>query len=297
MNRIEPGWDLYRTFLAVMSEGSLSAAARALALTQPTVARHLDTLEDVLGLELFIRTQRGLSPTTAALELQPYAETMASAAAAMQRAASGPLTEAKGTVRISASEVIAVEVLPPILVGLQQEHPGIVIELKASNLVENLLRRDADIAIRMVEPDQDALVVKRIGDIALGLFGHEQYFAGRELPRTFADLASFGLIGVDRDMLSARALFARYPDLENVPFVLKADNHLVHLAAIRAGLGIGVCQVNLARRNPALRRVLPDGFEFKLGVWIVMHENLRSTPRCRATFDHLAAGLNDYVNA
>ena len=296
MNRIEPDWDLYRTFLAVMSEGSLSGAARALALTQPTVARHLDALEDVLGLELFIRTQRGLSPTTAALELHPYAETMASAAATMQRAASGPLTEAKGTVRISASEVIAVEVLPPILAGVQRTHPGIVIELTASNLVENLLRRDADIAIRMVEPDQDALVVRRVGDIALGLFAHEQYFAGRELPETFADLASFGFIGVDRDMLSARALFTSYPDLEKMPFVLKADNHLVHLAAIRAGLGIGVCQVNLARRNPALRRVLPDAFEFRLGVWIVMHENLRSTPRCRATFDHLAAGLSDYVN-
>jgi DNA-binding transcriptional LysR family regulator len=297
MNRIEPDWDLYRTFLAVMSEGSLSGAARALALTQPTVARHLDALEDTLGLELFIRTQRGLSPTAAALELQPFAETMASAAAAMQRAASGPLTEAKGTVRISASEVIAVEVLPPILAGLRRTHPGIVIELTASNLVENLLRRDADIAVRMVEPEQDALVVRRIGDIALGLYGHEHIFAGRKLPETFADLASFGGIGLDRDVQSAWALFDSYPDLKKVAFALKSDNHLVHLAAIRAGLGIGICQVNLARRNPALRRIMPDAFEPRLGVWTVMHENLRSTPRCRAVFDHLAAGLSDYVNS
>lgn len=123
INRNEPDWDLYRTFLSVLSEGSLSAAARILALTQPTVARHLDTLEDQLELELFIRTQRGLSPTAAALELQPFAETMASAAAAMQRAASGPLTEVKGTVRMSASEVIAVEVLPSILADLRKSIP------------------------------------------------------------------------------------------------------------------------------------------------------------------------------
>lgn len=167
--------------------------------------------------------------------------------------------------------------------------------MTASNLVENLLRRDADIAIRMVEPEQDALVVKQIGDVALGLYAHENYLAGSEVPESFADLARFGLIGMDRDALSARAVFKNYPDIGSAPVALKADNHLVHLAAIRAGFGIGVSQVNIAKRDPALRRILTDTFELKLGVWIVMHENLRSTPRCRAVFDHLVAGLSDYV--
>lgn len=296
MNSKEAGWDLYRTFLSVVSEGSLSGAARALGLTQPTVARHLDALEDMLGLELFIRTQRGLSPTAAALELQPYAETMASAAAAMQRAASGPLKEAKGTVRVSASEVIAVEVLPPILADLREKHPGIVIELAASNLVENLLRRDADIAIRMIAPDQDALVVKRIGNIALGLYAHERCLEGMKEPSDFTDLAQFGAISIDRDTLSARALFEQYPALMTTSPVLKSDNQLVHVAAIRAGVGIGICQVNIARLDPSLRRLLAGTFELYLGIWIVMHENLRSTPRCRAVFDHLVAGMTEYVN-
>lgn len=296
MNSSQPNWDLYRTFLAVLDEGSLSGAARALAFTQPTIARHLDALEAALGLELFVRSQRGLSPTEAALELKPYAQTLASTAAAMLRTASGQGGMVKGTVRLSASEVIGVEVLPPMLASLRETHPALTIELVASNAVENLLRRDADIAVRMVEPAQEALVMSRLGEITLGLHAHRDYLGRHGVPKCLADLRDHSVIGFDRETPAIRALLQRVPNFDMPRFALRTDSDLAQLAAIRAGFGIGVCQVALARRSSDLVRVLPEDFDLKLGTWIVMHENLRSTPRYRAVFDALASGLRRHVD-
>jgi DNA-binding transcriptional LysR family regulator len=296
MNQTQPSWDLYRTFLAVLDEGSLSGAARALAMTQPTVARHLDALETALGLELFVRSQRGLSPTEAAVELTPYARTLASTAAAMLRTASGHGREIKGTVRVSASEVIGVEVLPPILTALRESHPALVIELVASNTVENLLRRDADIAVRMVEPAQDALVVKRLGVITVGLHARRGYLESHGTPQCLADLRGHAVIGFDRETPALRSLLQHIPGLDTMRFTLKADSDLAQLAAIRAGFGIGACQAVLARRDPELVRILPEAFDLKLGAWMVMHEDLRRAPRYRAVFDALTAGLLRHVD-
>lgn len=288
----EPNWDLYRTFLAVLREGSLSGAARMLALTQPSVSRHIDALEDALGKRLFLRTQRGLAPTDAALALQPYAESLALTSAALLRAASGGAGRAvTGTVRVSASEVVGVEHLPPILTDLRRRHPGLTVELALSNAVDDLLQREADIAVRMVEPEQQTLVARRCGTVALGLHAHADYLARRGTPRALEDLSAHDLIGFDRETPVIRAYLARFPLLARRDFALRADSDLAQLAFIRAGFGIGVCQVPVAERDPALVRVLPDDFAMNLGVWIVMHEDLRTSARCRAVFDALAQGL------
>ncbi len=164
-----PDWTLYRSFAALLAEGSLSGAARALGLTQPTVARHLDQLEAALGRRLFLRSPRGLSPTDAARAMAPAAAAMVAAAAALRRAAADEAGTVAGTVRISASEVFAAERLPPILAALRARHPGLAVEVVASNASEDLLRRDADIAVRMFDPVQSALVARRLGDVELGL--------------------------------------------------------------------------------------------------------------------------------
>ena len=296
MSEIDPSWDLYRTFLAVLTEGSLSAAARDLGLTQPTVGRHVDALEQAVGFELFMRTPQGLRPTEAALALKPYAETMAASAAALRRAATGTLLEVSGTVRISASEVIGVEVLPPILAALQEEHPRLVIELSPSDAVEDLLRQQADIAVRMVEPAQDALVTQRIGDIPLGFHAHRRYLERHGTPAQIEDLAVHRLIGFDRQTAFIRAMMKRAPLLTSLNFTFRADSNLAQMAAMRAGIGIGICQIAIARRDPDLVHILPD-IGFPLGTWVAMHETLKSTPRCRATFDALVAGLRTYVAA
>ncbi len=157
-----PDWSLYRSFLSVLRTGSLSAAARDEGLTQPTVGRHVDSLEQALGVALFTRSQQGLAPTEAALELQPYAESLEATAAALVRAAVGR-SGTQGTVRITASEVIGAEVLPPMLTQLHAAHPEIELELMLSNRTEDLLQREADIAVRMVAPTQQALLARRVG--------------------------------------------------------------------------------------------------------------------------------------
>ncbi|MFN7103810.1 MAG: LysR family transcriptional regulator [Pseudorhizobium sp.] len=298
------GWDYYRTFLAVLRAGSLSAGARDLGLTQPTVGRHVEALEQALGYPLFTRSQQGLGPTDAALALAPYAETLASTAAAMARHATGTSGEIAGTVRISASDVIGIEVLPPILADLQEEHPQLVIELSLSDAVEDLLRRESDIAIRMTNPSHDALVAQRIGSIPVGLHAHKRYLDRHGIPKSPADLTAHRFIGFDRRTSFIRAMESRFqsdfplfPALNELNWSYRIDSNVAQLAAIRAGAGIGMCQIGIAERDPDLVRILPDVFELPLETWVVMHENLRSGLRWRKTFDALVKGLRDYVKA
>jgi DNA-binding transcriptional LysR family regulator len=288
-----PDWSLYRSFLSVARTGSLSAAAREEGLTQPTVGRHIDSLEKALGVLLFTRSQHGLMPTEAALELRPYAESLEATAAALVRAAGR--AGVRGTVRITASEVVGAEVLPPILAKLHETHPELVIELVLSNRTEDLLRREADIAVRMVRPTQQALVVRRVGDIELGLHARRDYLERRGTPSSVDDLRGHTLIGFDHENAFIRSVRARGIPLERGMFALRSDSDLAQLAAIRAGFGIGVCQVALARQSTDLVRLLPKSFSFKLEVWIAMHADLRSSARCRVVADALAAGLTAYA--
>lgn len=286
----DPSWDLFRTFAFVLREGSLSGAARALGMTQPSVARHIDALEAAVGGKLFIRSQRGLSPTDRGLALRTHAESLMATSAALLRAASGA-EEVSGTVRVTASEVVGAEHLPPILADLRRAHPGLSIELVLSNAVTDLLQRQADIAVRMVEPTQQALVARKVGAVTVGFHAHRDYLAARGTPRAMDELLAHDLIGVDTETPAVRAVLRQIPGLARDAFALRTDSDLAQLAAIRAGYGIGVCQVEIARRDPTLVRVAPDLFAFELPLWVVMHEDLRGVARCRAVFDALAEGL------
>jgi DNA-binding transcriptional LysR family regulator len=290
-----PHWDELRTFVEVAHDGSLSGAARRLGLTQPTVGRHIDALEAALGLTLFTRSPRGLTPTPAALALEPHVEAMAAAAAALARTASGEAAADRGAVRVTASEIVGVEVLPPILATFHAAHPGIAIELALTNRTQDLARRDADIAVRMMRPTQSGLVARRIGASRISLFAHRDYLARFGEPRSVADLASHCVIGFDHDNSSFRGLGGHARTLTRESFGLRCDSDLGQLAALRAGVGIGGCQDNIARRTPELVAVMPSVFRHALEVWLVMHEDLKATRRVRLLFDHLAAGLAAYV--
>lgn len=295
MNGPEPGWELYRTFLAVVREGSLSGAARALGLTQPTAGRHVDALERTLGLSLFIRTQQGLSPTEAALSLRPFAESLEATSAALLRAASSHGQGVRGTVRITASDVVAVEVLPPILAELHAAYPDLTLELAPSNRMEDLLRREADIAVRMLPPTQGVLIARHIGGIELGLFAHRRYLERCGMPATVEDLAGHTLIGYDKENAFLRGVRAQLPWAQRSRFALRTDSDLAAIAALRAGFGVGFCQVGLAQRNPDLVRLFGKAVSLTLDTWVAMHEDLRDSPHCRAVFDALAAGLARYI--
>ncbi len=292
MSEAGPDWNLYRSFLAVLDSGSLSGAARMLGLTQPTVSRQIGLLEQALGRTLFLRTPAGLSPSDAALAMAPQARAMAAAAAALQRAVTEPEAAVAGTVRITASEVVGVERLPPVLAAIRARHPRMVLELVVSNEVDDLLRRDADVAVRMTEPAQQALVARRVASAELGLHARRDYLARRGTPDTLDDLPRFDLIGYDRETPALRAALAAFPCITRAGFALRCDNQVAQLAAIRAGFGIGVCQVGIAARDPDLVRLFPDNFALALPTWVVMHEDLRGSPRCRAVFDALVAALS-----
>ncbi|QAY76545.1 LysR family transcriptional regulator [Sphingosinicella sp. BN140058] len=286
-------WEMHRTFLSVLRAGSLSGAARALGLVHPTVRRRIEALEAELGAALFTRAPSGLIPTATAERLRSHAEAMELAAAAFARAAAEDQALA-GPVRISASEVVSVEVLPPILAPLRAAHPAILLELSASNRNEDLLRREADIAVRMVAPRQEALVARRIGTIPLGLFARRDMIG--DPPRRLEEVIARGLIGVEQDNAVVRAMRKAGHPIRLEDFALRSDSDLVQLAAIRAGLGIGICQVRLGEADPRLVRILPQGFQFDLDCWVVMHEDLRSVARVRAVFERLVAGLLDHVS-
>jgi DNA-binding transcriptional LysR family regulator len=295
MVKNEPGWELYRSLLGVLDEGSLSGAARALGIAQPTVGRHVAALEKTLGQALFTRSQAGLTPTEAALELRPHLQTLAATAAAIRRVSSGTRDAVAGTVRITASEVVAVEVLPPILARLADKHPGLAVELVLSNQVQDLLRREADIAVRMTTPRQESLIARRVASIVVGLHAHRDYLERHGTPRTDAELLQHRIIGFDKETAYIRAMSKSLGPMKRDRFSLRTDSDLAQLAAIRAGHGIGICQVGIARRDKQLVRLMPRRYSWTLETWVTMHEDLRHSARCKAVFDALVEGLGRYA--
>ena len=286
--------------LAVIRESSLSGAARSLGLTQPTVGRHVDALESALGLSLFVRGQRGLVPTDAALDLLPHAEAMEAAAAALERTVSGETGEDGGTVRVTASEIVGCVVLPRLLATFRAEYPQIAIELVTSNRVSNLLTREADIAVRMTRPEQLALVAKRVGEVELGLYAHRDYLARRGMPTCVEELQQHSVVGFDTDFRSVsgsvRGLESVGGNMRREAFDFRSDNHVAQLEAIRAGLGIGGIQKPMAALDPKLVPVLPNRVAFGLEMWLAMHENLRAVRPVRLLFDHLHEALTEYCD-
>lgn len=268
-------WDHWHSFLAVAEAGSLSAAARARGLTQPTLGRHIAELERALGAPLFARGPRGLVLTDAGAAALPEARAMAQAEAAARRAVSHG--EDRGRIRLTAAEVVAVEVLPPVLAAFRRAHPGILVDVAAVDRPEDLLRRAADLAVRMARPRQAALVVRRLGVAGLGLYARADAPLPLPLIGPEAAAALGGLV------LDGRAV--RPDDL-----ALRSDAALVQLALARAGAGAAVFHHAVAARDPQLVRVHP-GVEVRLEVWLAMHEDMRGNRLVRRLWDHLARSL------
>ncbi len=293
-----PDWDLWRSFLAVMDAGSLSGAARILNIAQPTVGRHIEALEATLGGgPLFTRSPGGFRPTRAAQALEPHARAMATAAETLLRTASGDADEVRGAIRLTASEIAAVEILPPILTEFRETWPQVTLELAVSNRLEDLLHRDADIAVRMARPTQDALFARKVGVINLIFHAHRSYLQKHGEPRTLEELRGHTLIGFDRNQPLARIVDQIDIEVTRDLFALHTDNEVAQLAMLRAGYGVCPCQRQIAARDPNLVPLLESQFGFELEVWVVMHEDLKTDRRMRLMFDHLVVGLKDYVAA
>lgn len=287
-------WDLLQSLHAVLEGGSFSAAARLRRLTQPTVGRHIDQLERQLGAPLFLRSPRGLQPTDLALAFGPHLADMSAAAEAAGRDAAGVSSGEGGVVRVAASDVIGVEVLPEILTRFRIDHPGIDVELSLSNKIQDLSRRDADVAVRMSRPTQNSLVARKVGELSIGFYATADYLARHGTPTSFEELTQHSLIGFDREFPQLPNEIDIGRPVSRDVFALRTDNDAAQLGAIRAGFGIGACQKQIGIKA-GLVPVMADAFGFKLDIWICMHETLRGSPRMRLMFDHLAKELGAYA--
>ena len=284
-------WTLLQSFAAVVETGSLSAAARKLGQSQPTIGRHVRTLEQALGVELFTRGPRGLIPTEAARGLIGPAEAMRAAAARLQLAAEGQDAGLAGTVRVTASSVVSHFILPRIIAEIRRAHPEIQIELVPSDSSENLLFREADIALRMYRPTQLDIVTAHVADQALGLYAATGYLDRVGRPETVEQLMQLDFVGFDADDTIIRFMRGAGMDVDRDFFGVRCDDQAAFWHLVRAGCGVGGMQVMIGDAEPGVERVMP-GLELpRLPVWLAVPSALRHTPRIRLVWDRLAEGL------
>jgi DNA-binding transcriptional LysR family regulator len=272
-------------YLALRQHGSLSAAAREVGVSQPTMRRRIEALEAGLGQPLFTRSATGLHPLADDQGLLALAEVMGATAAAFQRRA-GEAEAVAGVVRLSVPEVFGVAVMPKAIADLRRVHSGLVIELSLTNAVEDLLRRDADIAIRLTQPVQEALVAQKVAATEVGLFAADAAWAGQSYA---AICASMPFVADDRrrQIADGFALLGLPPPAN---IVLRTDSDAAQLAAIQAGVGVGICQVTIGRSLGLVQ--LCTEVMLSLPTWVVMHEDLRGLARARVVFDHMVQVLN-----
>ena len=284
-------WHLIRAFLAALDAGSLLGAAKKLQTTQPTVGRQVAQLEAQMGVVLFERTGRGLQPTATALSLADAARSMESGALQLARQLQAKQTQVQGTVRITASQPVAYQLLPPILASMRDALPEIQVELISSNQVSNLLRREADIAVRMVQPDQGTLIAKKLGSVSVGVYAHKSYLARFGTPQAPDDLLNHTLIGYDNDDVMIRG-FANYgQSLGKEAFAIRSDDLIVQWQALCAACGIGFVADYMGRNHSDLVKILHMLKIPPLPMWLAVHREIRSNQRIRAVFDYLAKAL------
>ena len=294
MNRPLPSfdWTLARAFLATAEAGSLSAAARALAQTQPTLGRQVAALERALGIALFERVGRGLVLTPTGREVLEHVRAMGEAAGRASLIASGRSQAIEGPIRITASEVYAAHLLPPIIGRLRVAHPGITVEIVADNRPTNLLRREADIAVRNFESRDADLIVRKVADDRARPYATPDFRHRLGSPCRWADLAEADFVGFDRTELLIEGLRAFGLHLTPRNFPVSADSHLVHWAFVRQGFGIGLITEAVGDADPAVLRVLPQEAPVTFPIWLATHRELHTSLRVRLVFDLLADALS-----
>ena len=290
-SRISFDWSRARAFLATAEEGSLSAAARALGLAQPTLGRQVDALEEELGVALFERFGRGLQLTPAGEALLPYARQMGDAAAGLAMAAFGQSGEIAGNVTISASDATAAFVLPPILRTLSQSHPEISLTVLADNSSADLMRREADIAIRNFRPKEPDLVARKVRDAVGGYYAAPAYLDPLGPITRVSDLARARFIspGPVDQLISILGPQGLALSRENCPY--QCNSFPAMWAMMREGLGIGIIDTQIGDAATDLVRVLPDEAPFRFEIWLVAHREVHRNARLRIVFDTLAAQL------
>ncbi|WP_298843872.1 LysR family transcriptional regulator [uncultured Roseobacter sp.] len=285
-------WNHVRAFLATAEEGTFSAAARALKTSQPTIGRQISELENRLGVTLLERSIKGPKLTDAGEKLLHHVRGMSDAAAMISMAAVGQSKEVAGAVRITAADMLAVQLLPQILVPLREKAPGIRPELMSSNTIKDLLQREADIAVRHVRPDQPELIARHVGDLKTHLYASRAYLDQKGRPKTPRDIADYSFVGVPDGTDVVATLRDLGIPLTQANFVVTSDSGVVISGCVKAGYGLSLLPAALCDPEPELERVLPEIPTPQFPIWLVTHRELQTSRRIRIVFDQLAHGLS-----
>jgi len=285
-------WNQARAFLATAEEGSLSAAARALGQTQPTLGRQVSALEEDLGVTLFQRAGRSLSLTQAGLELLDHFRAMGDAASRISLTASGKSQAIEGQVRITATNVMATYYLPAVLKQLREIAPEIEIDVVASNEVRDLTRREADIAIRHVRPEQPDLIAKLVGETSAHFYASTEYLDKHGRPETASDLSDAYFIGFEHPERLLTMFNALGLSLTKRNFKLTTASGTMTIELVKHGLGISVLSKEIAELTPGLEPVLPELDPIPVPIWLVTHRELHTSRRIRLVFDLLAESFS-----
>jgi DNA-binding transcriptional LysR family regulator len=290
-------WTLWRSFSAVAEHRSLSAAARALGLSQPTLGRHIEALEATLGAKLFERTPAGFVPNELGLRAFEPVRKATAAIAEAELVAAGTSGALEGSVRLTASVVTSHYTLPPLLRTLRDEFPAVAFELVPSDSPENLLMREADIAVRMFRPTQLDLITRKLGATPIVACAHQSYLARRGTPSSLEALAEHDLIGFDRSDLLIVAAKRLGVSLRREDFAVRCDNQSALWELARAGLGIAFAQRKLVLEAPGMVVLeLPLAIP-PLEVWLTSHKELYGSRRIRAVYDRLAELLTAWLTS
>lgn len=284
-------WNQLRAFLETAETGSLSAAARKLGLTQPTLSRQVAAIEQRMGVTLFERVGKAMALTPTGLDLLEHARAMGMAAQALSVAASGRSQETGGVVSISATDAVAFYLLPPLVKQLREREPGIAIEVISSNALSDLLRREADIAIRHVKPEQPELIARLVRQTSANFYASEDWVRAHGHPRSAEDAAHLPFVGSDRSGQYLGYLRQHGLPLTEANFSCYADHSVAHWALVCQGMGIGAMMVEIAQATPGIVRVLDDVPPVIFPIWLVTHRELRTARRIRVVFEALAQGL------
>lgn len=290
-------WTLIQSFSSVAQHGSLSAAARKLGQSQPTIGRHIKALEQKLGVELFLRTARGLVPTEAGLDILEHAQNMQAAAAKLRLAADGRADDLRGTVRITASVIVCHFILPDIIAAMRQTLPDIQLELVPSDTTENLIFREADIAVRMYRPTQLDVITRHVTDQPTALYAATSLLDRTGRPATQNDLMGMDIIGFDKNDLIITMLADQGITVTRDFFPLRCDDQAAYWHLVCAGCGIGAAQTLIGDADPRVERIAPIFALPSLPVWLAAPQALRTNARIRAVWDALGEGLQSRTGA
>jgi len=284
-------WNQLKAFLETAETGSLSAAARKLGLTQPTLSRQVAAIERGLGVTLFERVGKAMALTPTGMDLLEHARAMGAAAEALGLAASGRSQAVGGVVSVSASDGVAAWMLPPLVRQLREQEPGIAVEVISSNVLSDLIRREADIAIRHVKPDQPELIARLVRETTASFYASEDWVRAHGHPRTAADAAALPFVGSDRLGRYLGYLQDHGLPLTEANFSCFADHSVAHWALVQQGMGIGAMMDDIACDTPGIVRVLDEVPPVRFPIWLVTHRELRTARRIRVVFEALARGL------